>query len=298
MQGGWKAHRHGTTSMNAAGADLMRRWCLYFAAASILWLTAWHDAMAETEVVVFCIDNYPPYSYEVNGRAEGIYPAIFRRAFSRMDGYRVTLLSIPWKRGLHYLKRGEGFAIAPVYYKPELRPYIWPYSIPVLRQEEVLLCRERVLAVRNGHRWPEGFYGLTIGKNAGYATGGTVFNEAVARGDIFLSEAKSNRINLMKLGLGRTDCYLNDGLSISWELDQLRNEGLLDEGGQHASLGEPISIHEEWGHLGVTRMDFGRYHFKTDFLAQLNGILAAMQAKGEIRDIVEGIMGAPCHKGP
>ncbi|VFQ46296.1 solute-binding protein family 3/n-terminal domain of mltf [Desulfoluna butyratoxydans] len=276
----------------------MCRWCVCIAAACILWFAAWHDAMAATNVVVFCIDNYPPYSYEVNGRAMGIYPAIFRRAFSRMDGYRVTLLPIPWKRGLHYLKNGQGFAIVPVYYKPELRPYIWPYSIPVLRQEEVLLCREHVLASRTRQHWPEGFYGLTIGKNAGYATGGKAFNEAVARGDVFLSEAKSNRINLLKLGLGRTDCYLNDRLSIAWELGQLMGEGLYDEGGAHASLGKPISIHWEWGHLGVTRMDHGRYYFKADFLEQLNGILSAMQATGEIREIVEGIMEGACPKGP
>jgi len=277
---------------------LMCRQSILLAATFIFWLTAWQDAMAATDVEVFFIDNYPPYSYEVDGRAMGIYPDIFRRAFSKMDGYRVTLLPIPWKRGLHYLKNGEGFAIVPVYFKPELRPYIWPYSIPVLRQEEVLLCREHVLATRHGEHWPEGYYGLTIGKNAGYATGGKAFNEAVKRGEIFLTEAKNNRINLMKLGLGRTDCYLNDRLSIAWELDQLKRDGLFDEGGKHASLGEPLSIHVEWGHLGVTRMDMGRYHYKADFLAQLNGILTAMQAKGEIREIVEGIMGAPCHKGP
>lgn len=271
----------------------MKRTIFHFWMMVLACLLANDRVAAVTEVTVYCDDNYPPYSYEVEGKARGVYPAILTQVFSRMEGYRVTILPIPWKRGLHYIKNGEAFAIFPPYYRPKLRPYMWPYSTPILREELVVFCREDVLAVTPGKKWPDDFFGLTIGKNAGFASEGTDFNEAVKNGKIVIDEAKSNRINILKLGLKRTDCYINDRLSITWELNQLKKEGLYDEGGKHEVIREALTISSEWGYLGFTRRDFGRFYFKEDFITKFNTVIHAMQANGEIQTIADQFIASP-----
>ena len=271
----------------------MKRTVFHFWVIALTCLLVSGAGAAEIKVTVYCDDNYPPYSYGVDGKARGVYPAILTQAFSRLEGYRVTILPIPWKRGLHYIKGGKGFAIFPPYYRPKMRPYMWPYSAPILREELVVFCREDVLALTPRKKWPEDFFGLTIGKNAGFASEGKAFNEAVKHGEIAMNEAKSNRSNILKLGLKRTDCYINDRLSIVWELNKLKKEGVYDEGGKHDVLREALSISSEWGYLGFTRMDFGRFYFKNDFIDKFNTVILDMQANGEIQTIADQFIESP-----
>lgn len=271
----------------------MKQTTLLFGAVVTIFLLARGTPAAVTEVSVYCDDSYPPYSYEVNGQARGVYSAILNTAFSRMEGYRVTITPIPWKRGLHYIKSGEGFAIFPPYYRPEVRPYMWPYSAPILREELVVFCRQDVLSVTPRKKWPTDFFGLTIGQNAGFLTGGEAFDKAVKNGDITVDEAMSNRINIQKLGIKRLDCYINARLSIAWELNRLKKEGLYDEGGKHDTLKEALVISSEWGYLGFTRMDFGRFYFKDDFIRKFNTVIRAMRASGEIQAIIDRVIASP-----
>lgn len=90
-------------------------------------------------VTIFADDAYPPYSYVENGRAVGIYPEILRAADVLMTEFEIELQPIPWRRGLKLLEAGRIFALLPPYYYPQRRPYIHPYSDPIL-DEEVVVC--------------------------------------------------------------------------------------------------------------------------------------------------------------
>ena len=105
----------------------------------LLLLVAWlaNPAMVRAEVIevtVYADADYPPYSYQEGGKARGIYADIMQKAFSRMSGYRVTIVPVPFKRGLAYLESGKGFALYPPYYWPAERPYIKTYSVPILEE--------------------------------------------------------------------------------------------------------------------------------------------------------------------
>ncbi|SCX91747.1 substrate-binding periplasmic protein [Desulfoluna spongiiphila] len=256
-------------------------------------LSAWRTGTAETNVIVYCDDNYPPYSYAINGQPRGIYPAILTQAFARMEDYRVTILPIPWKRGLHDIENGTVFAICPPYFRPQERPFMWPYSVPILQEKVVLLCREDIMKDAPRRIWPDDFHGLTIGSNDGFILGGKTFFEEVRKNNIRIDEARSNRVNILKLGIRRTDCYINDRLAILWELNKLKQEGLYHEGTRHARLREALVINTEWGHLGYTNRDFGRFHFKEDFIATFNAVITAMQKNGDIERIMEQTIAAP-----
>lgn len=230
-------------------------------------------------VTIYADAGYQPYSYaDKNGQAAGLYAEIVKAAFARMEGYRITIKPVPWKRGLAMLKNGTAFALYPPYMNLKDEPFTWPYSLPLLEEIVVAVCTREVAAKRRA-RWPEDFHGLRIGNNAGFLVGGDKFNRAVAEGKIRLEEASDTRTNILKLGYQRIDCYINDRMSIRWTQLQLAREGKLTT----AQMGvEAAVIATEQGFLGFTDRDEGRFAFKTDFHKKFDAIVYDMKRSGEI----------------
>ncbi|MCG9595554.1 ABC transporter substrate-binding protein [Vibrio sp. Isolate25] len=236
------------------------------------------------KVLVYGDDSYPPYSYSENGIAKGIYSDILRRVFEEMPGYEIKLVPIPWKRGLKMLKVGQGFALYPPYYYSDKRLYISPYSKPILDEEVVVFCNSDSVKTRSLSRWPSDYFGLKVGVNEAFALGGKQFWDAVKAGKITLLEAKGNRPNLTNLHDKKIDCYMNDRLSILWEIKRMTQEGLLPEDWQ-LTLGAVVSA--EQGYLGFTNREPDNYPFKQDFVKQFNHNLVKLQEQGEIEAIIK-----------
>jgi polar amino acid transport system substrate-binding protein len=238
------------------------------------------------DVVVYADESYPPYSYAENGELKGIYPAIFAKAFERMPGYHVTIKPVAWKRGLMLLETGTGFALFPPYLRPQERPYM-SYSEPVMAEQVSVFCSDRIAAQKRNN-WPQDFYGLRIGMNNGFLVGGEAFQQAVKDGKLSMDTSPGSRSSLLKLLLGRIDCYINDRLSILWELERIKAEGLYEEGSK--KIIEVAPVRQELAYLGYTERDGGRFSYKADFNRQLNAVLLEMKKKGEIQKIAESIL--------
>ena len=84
----------------------------------------------------------------------GIYADIIREVTSAMPDYEVVLKPMPWRRGLSMVEQGTAFAIFPPYYMPDTRPYMWPYSQPMLDEELVVMCGASVAANTPQARFP------------------------------------------------------------------------------------------------------------------------------------------------
>jgi len=153
----------------------------------------------------------------------------------------------------------------------------------------VVFCSEEVLTHAIRSKWPEDYYGLTIGNNAGFDIGGKDFAQAVKENKIKVYEAKGRKNTLM-LGLGCTDCYINDRFSILWGLKNLKRQKLYDEGGAHSRLLEGTTITIEQGFLGYTDRDKGKFPFKNNFKKQLDLIIYEMRRTGELQEIVDAFM--------
>ena len=151
----------------------------------------------------------------------------------------------------------------------------------------MVFCGEDILKKSNRATWPEDYFGLVIANNMGFQLGGRKFWEAVRDGKLRVEEAKGNRANILKVGLRRCDCYMNDRLSILWELKKMKEEGVYDEGGKHARLIEGATITIEQGFLGITERDKGKFFFKDDFLRQFDFRIYEMRRNGEIQKIVD-----------
>jgi polar amino acid transport system substrate-binding protein len=238
--------------------------------------------VADIPVTIYADAGYQPYSYVgKDGEAAGLYHEIVQVAFARMKGYRIVVKPVPWKRGMAMLKNGTAFALYPPYMNLKDEPFTWPYSLPLFDEIVIAACTKDVAAKRPT-RWPEDFFGLTIGNNSGFLVGGDAFNRAVRDGKIKLENASDTRTNILKLGLRRIDCYINDRISIRLTEDQLVREGKLAP--NRVGI-ETVVIATEQGFLGFTDRDGGKFPYKTDFLKQFDAIIYDMKRNGEIERI-------------
>lgn len=236
-----------------------------------------------TFVTVYGDNDYAPYSYELEGEAKGVYVDILRAAFKKMPDYRVNIVLIPWKRGLKMLEAGKGFALFPPYYYANQRPYISPYSEPILAEEVAVFCNDEKVDGRELSNWPAGYKGLKIGVNESFALGGDDFWQAVNKGEIKVESAKGNRANIINLYKQRTDCYVNDRLSILWEVKQLMQKGDISN---NWGLTDGQSVSSEFGYLGFTNVQLDNYPYKDDFVEQFNRSLIQLKQDGTVKTII------------
>lgn len=243
---------------------------------------------APIAVTIYADAGYPPYSYVDDGKAAGIYAEIMRRAFARMPRYAVTIEPVPWKRGLALLASGQGFALYPPYRRTQERPWMTPYSEPVLEETVVVVCRDEVLKIPRP-LWPDDYVGLVIGSNSGFLGVGEAFRIALAQGKLAYEEAGTSQQNIMKLVAGRIDCYVNDRVSIFWEYERLRRRGAVSR--SHVDvLVEGAVVSREYGYLGFGAGDDKRFPFRNDFLREFNDAIRALRGSGDIARIVEAFL--------
>ncbi|MFB9214316.1 substrate-binding periplasmic protein [Vibrio sinaloensis] len=239
---------------------------------------------APIEVTVYGDNAYAPYSYEENNQAKGIYVDILNAVFNEMDGYSVTIVPIPWKRGLKLLKLGRGFALFPPYYYSDKRPYISPYSEPILNEEVVVYCHPDSVQGQSLQSWPNDYLGLTVAINEAFELGGSDFWHHVKQGKIRLREEKGNRLSLLSLYNKKADCYLNDRMSILWEKQNMTDENVLPKSFR-LKFGTVVS--SEQGYLGFTRESAKKYPYKTDFIEQFNFQLNRLKQNGTIDNLIK-----------
>jgi len=256
------------------------RWLI---AAIALWSSYANAYEPPTPVTVYADDSYPPYSYAINGEAKGIYTEILQTIFAQMEAYDVKIQPLPWKRGLKMLELGKGFALYPPYYYANQRFYISPYSEPILDEQVVVFCRPDKVADRQLTSWPDDYLGLTIGINEGFALGGQAFWDAVSQEKLTLRPSKGNEASLLNLYKRRTDCYINDRISIRWYINQMIKDGQIDRDWQ-LKLGSVVST--EQGYLGFTNQQPELYPYKQDFIMQFNRHLKRLKQDGTIDRLV------------
>ncbi|MCP3687531.1 MAG: amino acid ABC transporter substrate-binding protein [Gammaproteobacteria bacterium] len=237
-------------------------------------------------VEIWVNDTHPPYTYVNNGKARGIYIDIMRLISERIEGYRMKFIPAPWQRVKKEVERGSAFAFMPPYYHGHDWPYVWPYSLPILEEEVILVCRNEVLKIARTV-WPDDYLGLTIGNNTGYdGFGGFRFRQYVSEGKIRLRELKTTAQNIVTLLKGRLDCYMANRLSFVWEMKRLVKSNQVKEQAMH-QISTSLVISTDAVYMGVTDSDKGKFSFKRDFLQKLNNELYKMYKSYEIRSIVD-----------
>ena len=222
--------------------------------------------------------NYPPYSYVEKGRLVGIYPDLIRAIDKKMDDYTITMEGLPWKRALLKVKNGEVPFVFPPYLRKKERPYL-RYSDPLMDEWVVMFCHRHVMMEKRT-TFPEAYEGLKVGRTLGFLVGENII-EAGERGIIRLITTGDAETALRRIHSKKLDCYVNDRLSVLYELKVLQEKEKLNS----AALVEAIKFTQEHAYLAASK-NKDMYPFIDDFYDTFNRQLKSMKLNGEFNAIV------------
>ena len=265
--------------------------------AVILVFYAWLSlAAAAQEVEIYTYDVLPPYAYR-NDKNEltGLYIELVRAAVSRMPDYSLKLIVLPWERAKHLAKTGEAFAILPPYFhahdwlteQSPKRPYIWPYSLPLYTQQDVVICNDTV-KVKSVNGYPEDFAGLSFVMWRGDGRAGEQFNAMVKRNEITVNLVNSIEVAINLLVTARHDCTVSAALPFNWFFaKQSKSEGFKSLNVKH-TLNYLSVVSTNEAYLGYTDINAQKnYPYKKDFAIKFDIEIYRMKQSGELAKMVE-----------
>ncbi|MCG7495438.1 transporter substrate-binding domain-containing protein [Vibrio sp. Of7-15] len=261
---------------------------IYFSSSSVV--------LAAQEVKVSTSDVLPPFVFrDVQGQLTGVYIEIVKKAISRMPDYTVSFNTAPWARVKREAESGVAFAILPPYFhahdwltksEPK-RPYIWPYSLPLFTQHDVVICNEKVL-IRPRSVYPDDYQGLRFVMWRGDGRAGEKFARMAKEKKINLHLFNSIKGTIPFLLSGRADCTVTSRIPFAWYLKKMKESGEYDEYNQsEITLKEIAVISSNEGYLGYTDINAEKnFPFKKDFSIKFDIEIYKMKKSGEIQNIV------------
>lgn len=208
----------------------------------------------------------PPFMYEKDGKAEGIYPELIRAVFKKM-GIPASVKPYPWKRALQMASKGK-IGIGGIYKSAE-REKIFDYSVP-------LFTEKLLVYVPRGRGFPfTGVHDLK-GKVVGVLSGwsyGEDFDKARKDRLFKVEEVSSDDLNFRKLAMGRLDCCIAIELSGNIAMDATGTRAQVEV------LDTPLSIKD-------TYLIFRKSTNRKALLDQFNAAVDAMRKDGSYNRIV------------
>ena len=246
-------------------------------------------------IEIYTYDVLPPYAYrDEQGQLTGVYIEIVKTAVSRMPGYSLTYKVQPWARAKIAVKFGKAFAILPPYFhahdwltetKPK-RPYIWPYSLPLYTQKDIVICNTEVMT-QPRNNYPEDFEGLSFIMWRGDGRAGGAFDNMVSEKRIRVTLVDSIKDKIKLLLLGRFDCTVTSKLPFYWDVSQLKKSGKLKPLKEAVQLKQVAVISRNDGYLGYSDIDAEKnFPYKKDFSIKFDIEIYKMKQSGELNDIV------------
>jgi len=262
----------------------------------LIFLALSSNILLAHNIKIHTYDVLPPLAFKnEKGVLTGVYIEIVKLAISRMPDYDVTFLVYPWARAKSNIKAGQAFAILPPYFhahdwltdKEPKRPYIWPYSLPLFTQKDVVICDDRV-AIKKNAKYPEDYAGFEFVMWRGDGRAGIKFDKMVKDGKIkvtLLNDVKSTVGFLLK---GRADCTIASKLTFAWYLKQIKSNDALTKNTKNIVLKEHSIISQNDGYLGYSNInDEINFPYKEEFSIMFDIEVYKMKKNGEIQKIVD-----------
>jgi polar amino acid transport system substrate-binding protein len=257
------------------------------------------SSFAKKTVTIMTYDVLPPFAFKnENKELTGIYIEIVKKALSRMPDYNVIFDVVPWSRAKLTIKKGKAFAILPPYFHAHdwltdsvpKRPYIWPYSLALFKQSDVVICNKRV-SNREFKKYPNDFKGLNFVMWRGDGRAGVAFQKLVEDKKINVVLVEDIKSTVGFMVKGRADCTVTSNIPFYYWAKRLFKNKLLKKG-NIKNLYKAMTISENNGYLGYTDInDETNYPFKKDFTIKFDIEIFKMKKSGEINKIVEMFIG-------
>ncbi|HSC83797.1 MAG TPA: transporter substrate-binding domain-containing protein [Pseudomonas sp.] len=227
------------------------------------------SARAETQIA---IDNAnPPFMYQQDGQARGLYPLMLQAIFTRMDE-PLEITPMPWKRALLRGANGE-LGVAGIYQNAKRLPLL-DFSAPLFEEKLLVYVRKDQLF---GFQQLADLHGKNIGVIRGWSYT-DAFNQAVREGQIKVEESSADESNFRKLASGRLDAVIAIELAGQHIIKQPGLENIV-------ALDKPLSINP-------TYLAFAKQMHQQALLQRFNRTLHDMQQDGSLQALVQQAMHA------
>lgn len=218
-------------------------------------------------------DNYPP----LMAADGGIAGAILDEANARLgDAFNIEIEHVPWSRAVALVENGRAHGLVGTYYQPDSRPWIDPYSTPLLDDPVTIFCGPGVADA--SWTYPQDYEGLTFGILTGSLGAGEELFEMAEAGQLAVEEAPGIEANVRKLTAGRIDCFVEGGFSVRASMAEMGVADQVEIVGD-ASV-EPFYV----GFLGAWAQSDPAH---MAFIEAFNSVIEEMHADGTIAELVE-----------
>jgi polar amino acid transport system substrate-binding protein len=235
-----------------------------------------------TNITIYSDSNYPPYCYEENGKAKGLYIDILNHIFSKMKNYNIKFQPIPWERGKVLMQQGRGFALVPPYYHGYDWEYLYPYSLPIYKEKVV------IISLKNNNnsslKFPDDYYNKTISNIRGYDGWlSPELKKLLLNNKIKLDNTStSSKQQIRKLINKRVNFILLEKFVFEYTLKKLNKEKIIDN-----SLSDFIinfTVTEEPVYIGYSK--YFNAPYSLDFKQEFDNLLYLAQKNNEFQEII------------
>lgn len=245
----------------------------------ILVSSVWSSVYAAQKVILYGDNDYAPYSFDRGGNLGGLYVDVLQEAARRIAAdYDVSIMMVPWKRGLKSMETGEIFALFPPYLRKVERPYISVYSEPLYEEVVAVFCTPEAATRVLGQSFPDGYAGMLFANNLGFIAAGEAFQKMRDAGPIRVEDANGTEVNIRKLLGARVDCYVNDRLSVQ--------SAVKAAGGSGSEVVETAVVSAEKAYVGYSAQAIAVTPWANDFIEKLNGAIREMRADGSLQRLM------------
>ncbi|MCW8107221.1 ABC transporter substrate-binding protein [Alteromonas ponticola] len=254
---------------------------------------------AVQRVEVYTYNTLPPFAYtDENGKLTGLYVELVETVIRQMPRYEVVFKVVPWQRAKMMAEKGEAFAIlAPYFHAHDWlsektdKPYIWPYSMSLYTQHDIVVCNEET-AVQARPNFPEDYEGLNFVMWRGDGRAGTKFDQMEKESGISVSRVNDVKTAIEILRLGRADCTVTSKIPYDWLSRELAKEvqGSKRSQGNMVRLVKMDVISTNDAYLGYTSINDENYPFKDDFVMQFDIELYRLKRNGMVNRITQKYM--------
>lgn len=255
------------------------------------------SVQAKQIVTIATYDTLPPFAFRDDyGNLTGVYIEIVKQAISNMEDYDVAFRVLPWARAKKEVELGKVFAILPPYFhahdwlttsKP-YRPYIWPYSLPLITQKDVVICNTTKVP-SHSPSYPKDFYGLKFVMWRGDGRAGEGFRELVKNKKVDLILVNQIDSTIPLLLTGKADCTITSKIPFFYYLKNMVKSGQFEKlNKKNIILKDVVTISENEGFLGYTDIQSEQnFPYKKDFSIKFDIEVYNMKRNKEIEKIIK-----------
>ncbi len=164
------------------------------------------SALSDNPLIFVGDDDFPPYSYQNNGKLVGIDVEIIQEMAKRLK-LDITIDLVPWKRLIRMTQNGQCDGSFSLFHTKKRESFaFYAFSQPIhVSRFPVFFKKDKKIQFNT----IKDLYGKTIGINRGFSIS-EAFDTAVKQGKIIVNEENEVDVNIVLTANNKIDGFTNN----------------------------------------------------------------------------------------